>query len=603
MVASLIGSGTITGESSRGSGTSGFIQLRALVFLWLLTAIHSYLSAQNPLWIPDTLSGNEFDLNVQAGVKTFFPGESTPTFGYNGSFLGPTLFMQQGEQVKINVTNGLSQPTTVHWHGFHVPARFDGGPHQIILPGETWTPEFTVLNSAATYWYHPHGEGKTEIQISKGLAGLIIVRDSAEATYNLPRSYGIDDFPLIVQTKAFDILYQIATATHEDAVVMVNGTTESFLMVPQQVVRFRLLAAAADRTFNFGLSDNDTFYVIASDGGLLSRPHPATRIRLSTSERAEILIDFSGYPVGEQVYLKSFASELERGIIGADSVGTSTLVIQEGYYSNPLNGADFDIIRFDVGPPTASPVTVVPGSFDPVEPINPSLANVFRDLRFSPDTVIGGQQGYVSGPFQINGKSFHIDSVDQIVWLNSVEVWTLTNETLVAHPIHIHDIQFFVTEINGSPPPPEYAGYKDVILVKPDDTVRIVMQFTTFADSTVPYMFHCHLLHHEDDGMMGTFLVLDSAWTSGLQWPQPPRLFRAFPNPTGGVVSFEPDDELRITSFEVFDMFGNRLLTGPGIPFGVLNIDLSQFPDGLYLVRLMSEGQHVQTLGIVRQGD
>ena len=130
---------------------------------------------QNPLFIPDTLSGT-----------------TTPTFGYNGDFLGPTLLMNKGDSVTLNVTNSLNTSTTVHWHGFHVAPENDGGPHQAILPGTTWSPSFKIRNEAATYWYHPHGEGKTEIQVSKGLAGLIIIRDSAEASYALPRTYGVD---------------------------------------------------------------------------------------------------------------------------------------------------------------------------------------------------------------------------------------------------------------------------------------------------------------------------------------------------------------------------------------------------------------------------
>src|SRR3990172_4380460 len=253
--------------------------------------------SQNPLAIPDTLDGTVFNLSVQPGTTVFFPPYNTPTFGYNGSLLGPTLLINKGDSITLNVTNNITQRTTVHWHGFHVAPQNDGGPHQIIDTNTTWSPSFKMLNNAATFWYHPHGEGKTEIQISKGLAGMIIVRDSAEASYNLPRKYKVDDFPLIVQSKAFDLLYQVATATHEDTVMMVNGTMNPYLQVPKQVVRLRLLNASADRTYNFGLSDNSNFYLIATDGGMLSQPVPMNRLRLSTGERAEILVDFNAYTV------------------------------------------------------------------------------------------------------------------------------------------------------------------------------------------------------------------------------------------------------------------------------------------------------------------
>src|SRR5690349_479171 len=171
-------------------------------------------TAQNALFIPDTLTGPSLTLNVQAGTKQYFGTNNTPTYGYNGNILGPTLLLNDGDSVTLNVKNNLSQPTTVHWHGLHVAPQNDGGPHQIITAGGTWSPSFKVRNEASTFWYHPHGEGKTEIQVTRGLAGMIIVRDNIEKSYVLPRRYKIDDFPLIVQTKAFDPLLQFATANH-----------------------------------------------------------------------------------------------------------------------------------------------------------------------------------------------------------------------------------------------------------------------------------------------------------------------------------------------------------------------------------------------------
>lgn len=482
-----------------------------IIILIALTSTYSF--SQNPLFIPDTLSGTTFNLTAQPGTKVFFTGKNTPTYGFNGNFLGPTLIIKKGDSITLNVTNNLTMPTTVHWHGFHVAPENDGGPHQIIHPGETWRPSFRMLNPASTLWYHPHGEGKTDMQISRGLAGMIIVKDSTEASYTLPRKYKIDDFPLIVQSKAFDVLYQIGLGAHEDSVVMTNGTINPFLQVPKQVVRFRLLNASSDRTYNFGLSDSSNFHLIATDGGLLAQPYVTKRLQLSTGERAEILIDFGADSIGQQKYLMSYASELAHGIIGADSVGRDTLQMGEGYYENLLNGADFSIVRFDVIAATSSPVTTIPASFAPLTPIPTSSATVTRQIHFSPDTVAWGLQSLVSGPFFINKKLFHMDSVNEVVHLNDIEIWTITNGTLVAHPFHIHDIQFFVVDINGEPPPPEYRGLKDVILVNPNDTVRFITKFTTFANGAVPYMYHCHLLMHEDDGMMGSFVVIDTAYS------------------------------------------------------------------------------------------
>ncbi len=533
--------------------------MRRSLIVFLVPAFTSnFLLSQNPLFIPDTLSGSTFNLTAQSATRVFFTGYNTPTYGYNGNFLGPTLIINKGDSITLNVTNTLTVPTTVHWHGFHVAPKNDGGPHQIIAPSTTWSPSFKMRNEAATFWYHPHGEGKTEIQISKGLAGMIIVRDSAEASYTLPRKYKIDDFPLIVQSKAFDVLKQFSTGSHKDSVLMVNGTMNPYLQVPKQVVRFRLLNASADRSYYFGLSDSSNFHLIATDGGLLSQPFTTNRLRLSTGERAEILIDFGTDTIGQQKYLMSYSSELPRGIIGADSVGTSTIIIGDGYYNNPLNGADFNILRFDVIASTVSPVTTIPTSFAPVIPIPVSSATVNRQIHFFPDTAFSGDQGYVEGPFFMNNTLFDMDSINEVVYLNDTEIWTLTNGTMIAHPFHIHDIEFFVVDINGIPPPPQYSGLKDVILVKPNDTVRFITKFSTFADDSVPYMYHCHLLHHEDEGMMGAFLVIDTNSTSGISENQFKNSIVVFPNPTMG--EFKVYSTIHpIHSLEVYDIFGKSI--------------------------------------------
>lgn len=544
------------------------------------------LRSQTALYIPDTLGGITFSLNVQAGTKQFIGTNNTPTYGYNGNFLGPTLMINKGDSITLNVTNNLTQATTVHWHGFHVAPKDDGGPHQIINVGATWSPSFKMRNEASTFWYHPHGEGKTEIQVTRGLAGMIIVRDSTERTYNLPRRYKVDDFPLIVQSKAFDVLYQFAIATHEDSINMVNGTIKPFLQVPKQVVRLRLLNGASDRTYNFGLSNNANFYLIGSDGGLLSQPHVTNRVRLSTGERAEILVDFSTYTVGTQFYLKSYSSELTKGIIGADSVGTASIVISEGYYSNWLNGADFNVLRFDVIPPTANPVTTIPSTFTPKVPLAEAGTDAYRHIHFSPDTVFSGPQGKVDGPFLMNEKPFHMDTINVKTLLNNKEVWKLSNSTMVAHPFHIHDIEFFVLDINGLPPPPQYQGLKDVILVLPKDTVRFITRFTTFADNTIPYMYHCHLLHHEDDGMMHTFLVQDPNAIGVKENELSNNNISAYPNPALDKINFKVSGSAKSTmiqSLSIYNMLGQVAYTEERINAQSHIVSTEKYSRGAYI--------------------
>lgn len=551
----------------------------AFVFSTAMTAF-----GQSPLPIPDTLAGPVYNLSAQESSLVFFPGYNTPTMGYNGAILGPTLIMNQGDSITINVTNNMSEATTVHWHGIHVPARYDGGPHQVINPTETWSPTFRVLNRASTFWYHPHGNGQTERQVARGLAGFIIIRDNEEAAYELPRTYGVDDFPLVVQSKAFDLLYQFSVATHEDSIMLVNGVRDPYLEVPAQVVRLRLLNGSVDRTFNFGLSDNSSFHVISSDGGLLAAPVQVNRLRLSNGERAEVLIDFANYSVGDSLYLMSYADELPNGIIGADSVGMGPIQISEGYYGNALNGVAFNVLRFNVADSTANPVRSIPTAFAPVPDFDEDSVSATRSLLFEGDFSVGGMQSQVDGPFLINDEAFHMDSINEVVQLDATEIWILSNQTMVAHPFHIHDIQFRILDINSNPPPPLMDGLKDVVLVEPGDVVRFITQFPTYADNHVPYMYHCHMLHHEDDGMMGAFLVFDSTMTSTGDMSR--KEIMVYPNPTMDAVlvatAINPDWE-----FAVVDLAGRTILSGI-LTANSRTIDLTSLHPGLYSLTLVA---------------
>lgn len=537
--------------------------------------------AQNPLWIPDTLNGLNFNLNVQTGTMQFYAGQNTPTYGVNGNFLAPTLFLNKDDTVQLNVTNNLIFETTMHWHGFHVAPEFDGGPHQIIMPGDTWSPRFRVMNNAGTYWYHPHGNGTTELHVTKGLAGMIIIRDPVESALNLPRTYGIDDFPMIVQSRCFDGLYQIAGFTHDDTVMMVNGTIHPTLQVPAQMVRFRLLNGSIDRSYLFGLSNDSNFYQIATDGGLMEVPNDTNRLMLSPGERAEIVVDLSGLQ-GQTIYIMSYASELPNGIMGSAVVqqGAATL---PGYTSNPLNGNDFVVLELNVVASTASPVTSIPSFLAPYTPLLEGTENTTRSFSFAPETL--GDMEMIEGPFLINGESFEMDSINVITYLNHTEIWELTNTTAVAHPFHIHDIQFYILDRNGLPISDNERGQKDVVLVKPMESVRVITKFEDFHNATIPYMYHCHLLHHEDEGMMGSFLVLDSA-TIGIEENTEIGIVKNYPNPTSDYVNigFE-NDELIGGSMVITNVTG-EVLYSKVIMNKEERIDVSQYAKGVYFVNI-----------------
>ncbi len=486
--------------------------------------------AQNPLIIPPALTGLNFNLTVQSGTTQFYPGISTPTYGINGAFLSPTIIVNKGDVVTLNVINNLTVGTTMHWHGLHVAPENDGGPHQLISAGTTWSPSFEILNNAATFWYHPHGEGKTELHVGKGLSGLFIVHDPAELALGLPQTYGVDDIPLILQTKAFDVLQQIAIADHMDTAVFTNGVIDAVTDFPAQVIRLRVLNGSSMRTFNVGFANDMPFYQIATDGGLVAVPNTITRMMLAPGERSELLVDLSGMN-GQQLQLMSYGSEMPAGIYGSPSVGVFPDTMAD-YDMNMLNGADFQVLDVNVVAPTANPVTVIPTSLVPYTPIPSANADINRILVLDTIRLLPGDvPSLAEGPFGINDKTFDMDSINITVPLNSTEIWTLVNNTHIAHPFHIHDIQFNVIEKSGVTPPLTEQGWKDVVLVLPHDSVKFITQFTTFSDTMVPYMYHCHLLHHEDDGMMGSFLVVDPFASVDEQAVASSNL-TVFPNPT-----------------------------------------------------------------------
>ncbi|HSN58101.1 MAG TPA: multicopper oxidase domain-containing protein, partial [Clostridiaceae bacterium] len=240
----------------------------------------------------------EFSLEAKEGMTEFAEGFKADTIGYNGDYLGPVLRFSKGEKVTIHVKNSLSFPTTVHWHGLVVEGEMDGGPHQGIMPGESWSPSFTVDQPAATLWYHPHLMGSSADQVYFGLAGLIYVDDDVSEGLNLPDNYGINDIPLIVQDRSFKSDGNLDYRTSMMGVVpgesiLINGTLNPYLDVKRENVRFRILNASNSENFNFRLSDDSSFWQIASDGGFLQEPVSQKSLTLAPGERAEIIVDFT----------------------------------------------------------------------------------------------------------------------------------------------------------------------------------------------------------------------------------------------------------------------------------------------------------------------
>jgi bilirubin oxidase len=529
--------------------------------IYITSVIFGFLYAQNELFIPETMSGNEFNLSLQNGTTQLFDGDATETMGANGGNLAPTLIFEQGEFVNINVANNIGEETTIHWHGMHISPENDGGPHSVIMPGETWNPNFTVMDKACTMWYHPHLHEKTNEHVTKGITGFIIIRDDEEAALDLPRTYGVDDFPLNLQTKQFDASNQIVIGEHGDNVPMVNSTIDAFVEFPAQVVRLRVLNGSSMRVFNLGFSNNSTFYQIGSDGGLFSEPISMDRLLLAPAERAELLVDLSDM-TGESIELKSYGSTLPQSAYGIAGLSTMQGVAPLGYNSNELNGNDFILLDINVGAQTDNPILTIPSLLVDVTPIDESEATLTRNLQITAPNMM---QNSITGPFVFDGQSFDMNVINQTVQLGDTEIWEIFNMSMVAHPFHIHDVQFYILDRNGVIPPENERGRKDVVLVKNMETVRFIAKFEDHADDEVPYMYHCHMLQHEDEGLMGQFIVEGESVgiDNNITLPNDFVLFPAYPNP------FNPTTTIRFklvksqqnASLRIYDISGRLVET------------------------------------------
>lgn len=466
----------------------------SLLIALSLSLSAAFLGAEE-LPIPELLEssslpggGRLFELRAQQGSRSFLQGNNTPTLGYNSAYLGPTIRVRRGEDVAIRVRNNLREATTVHWHGVHLPAEADGGPHQRIEAGDEWEARFSVDQPAATLWYHPHLMGTTARQVYQGLAGFLLIEDDESAALRLPKEYGRNDIPVVLQERRFnrdgsfryrprmpDVMHGYSGNT-----LLTNGAVEPHLTVRDQRVRLRLLNGSNSTVLRISFDGGHSFQQIASDGGFLEKPLRRQWIVLSPGERAEIVVAMPGPD-------KSLL------LLAESNLGSR-------YRALELRGA-----------PTLEAVPEVPGNLTTISRLDPEDAD--RRRQFVMSTMGPG------GRLTINGKRMDLTRIDERVPVGSTEVWMVVNGTPggrgmmggmmnVPHSFHVHGLQFQILSLNGEPPPPALSGWKDTVLLWPNDRAELIMRFEDYLGI---YMYHCHLLEHEDDGMMGQFEVVSSA--------------------------------------------------------------------------------------------
>lgn len=440
-------------------------------------------------------------LALRPGQHDFGTGALSDTLGINHGYLGPVLRVKQGQTLPFDVTNAVGETTTLHWHGLHIPGDVDGGPHQEIADGAIWAPDVPIVQPAAMAWFHSHMHGRTAQQTHNGLAGVMLVEDEASLSADLPQTYGVDDFTLVLQDKMFDrqgrMSYTLTGEVFEDGfrgdTLVVNGAIAPVAQsVPTGLIRLRLLNACNARFLSLSMQDGP-ITVIASDGGFLAAPVAAESIVMSPGERYEVLVDMAAFETN------ALMVDLDGGGGGffADLFGLTPTVTALTLTRTPTRGFDgaMPTALANIAPPRPQDATVT-RSFALQMDVGADLVALARAW----DNFCGN-----AGAMAINGQPMNMDRIDEEVRKGDTEIWRVSVDEQL-HPFHIHGCSFRILSQNGAPPPAYAAGWKDMVHVN-DGWSEVLVRFDYTATADAPYMYHCHILEHEDCGMMGQFTV------------------------------------------------------------------------------------------------
>jgi FtsP/CotA-like multicopper oxidase with cupredoxin domain len=406
-----------------------------------------------------------YEIPIRAAQFEFQPGKPSAVRTYAGQFIGPTIRARTGTPVKVTFTNQLDVPSNVHLHGGHVPQSSDGHPMDTISPGQRRTYYYPNTQQGATLWYHDHAHHLEAENVYKGLHGFYILEDDAERDLRLPG--GPYDVPILLRDVELDDDGRLVwpSIPPERTTILANGVVTPHFPVAARKYRFRLLNGANERIFRLTMGGAQMTQ-ISTDGGLLPAPVPRSEILLSSAERVDIVVDFSGHPVGSHVVLSDVSGPVLR----------------------------FDVTR------TASDPSRVPATLRPLPALGP--ATVERDVSLKFD---------LSGPEPIglvNGHPYDPNRADFQVKRGTTEIWRVHNDDVefaIPHNFHLHLEQFRVLDRDGRPPGPDDAGRKDTVPIGPGESVRLQVTFTEYLGK---YVFHCHFIDHSAVGMMAQLEVV-----------------------------------------------------------------------------------------------
>lgn len=446
----------------------------------------------------------------------------TRFWGYGSSSPGPTFETRSGQGLLVEWVNELPEAhllpidhsihgaeadkpdvrAVVHLHGAKAPPESDGYPENWYVPGKSAVCHYPNRQDATMLWYHDHTLGINRLNVFAGLFGVFLVRDEFEDSLNLPR--GKYEIPLVIYDRVFDLDGQLNYPVSGDPkspwvpevfgdAVLVNGKLFPYLEVGPRRYRFRVLNGANGRFFHLTLSrgptSNGTFHQIGTDQGLLPAPVPLQRLSIAPGERADLIVDFSS-----------------RDFSGA---GGGNVI---------LKNDNLNVMQFRVAPNGPRDTSVLPQTLRPVPKIPESSAVKTRMLSLVEVTDL------VQRPVRMLLNNVHWSKpVTENPVLDSVEIWNLINTTDDAHPIHLHLVKFQILDRRSfsvadywvkneikytapaMPPEPGEAGWKDTVRADPGMVTRIIIRFEGF---TGRYVWHCHILEHEDNEMMRPFDVV-----------------------------------------------------------------------------------------------
>ncbi len=413
-----------------------------------------------------------YEITMRKSQVEILPGGTTEIWGYNGITPGPTIRQRRDRLSVVRFINDLDTETSIHLHGMASLPQYDGYAEDLIHSG--YYKDYTYPNNdASTLWYHDSTIHQTGRNVYMGLVGMYIVEDDLELSLPLPK--GEFDVPLILQDKTvakdgFVFEDRIQGGIYGN-VCFVNGVPWPRMEVANRKYRFRILNAGVSRLYQLALSTNHYLIVIGTDGGLCSEPVQVKTLPIGIGERYEVIIDFANYPIGSRVILQNLEAPTD-----INSENQSQVVML------------FEVTRVEKDDSAV-----------------PFRMQSIQSLITSPPRTRTFTFGRNRGQWQINGKLWDGNRIDANPRLGDVEIWSLSNTSNDAiHFVHPHLVKFQILDRDGEPPFPYERGWKDVVYLGGNETVRVVMQFGHYSGK---YMIDCYSLIQADSGMVAQFEV------------------------------------------------------------------------------------------------